>query len=53
MKKITYVTGNWTKILSARQILEPLGFEVEQVKMDVPELQNDLIEEVAKYLNNK
>ena len=49
MKKITYVTGNWAKILSARQILEPLGFKVEQVKMDVPELQNDSIKEVAKY----
>ena len=49
MKKITYVTGNWAKILSARQILEPLGYEVEQIKMDVPELQSDLIEDVAKY----
>lgn len=49
MKKVTYVTGNWAKILSARQILEPLGFEVEQVKLDVPELQNDSIEEIAKY----
>jgi XTP/dITP diphosphohydrolase len=49
MKKITYVTGNWAKILSARQILEPLGYEVEQIKMDVPELQSDFIEEVAKY----
>lgn len=49
MKKIIYVTGNWAKILSARQILEPLGFEVEQVKTEVPELQNDSIEEVAKY----
>ena len=52
VKKITYVTGNWAKILSARQILEPLGFEVEQVKMDVPELQDDLIENVAKYSAN-
>ena len=49
MKKVTYVTGNWAKILSARQILEPLGFEVEQVKMYVPELQDDSIEEVAKF----
>lgn len=49
MKKITYVTGNWAKILSARQILEPLGFEVEQKKIEVPELQDDSIEEVAKY----
>lgn len=49
MKKIVYVTGNWAKIMSARQILEPLGFDVEQKKIDVPELQNDSIEEVAKY----
>lgn len=49
MKKIVYVTGNWAKIMSARQILEPLGFEVEQKKLEVPELQNDSIEEVAKY----
>lgn len=49
MKKIVYVTGNWAKIMSARQILEPLGFELEQQKMEVPEIQNDSIEEVAKY----
>ncbi len=49
MKKVTYVTGNWAKILSARQILEPLGFEVEQIKLDVPEIQNDSIEEVARF----
>lgn len=49
MKKITYVTGNWAKIKSARQILTPLGYEVEQVKMDVPEIQEDSIEEVAKF----
>lgn len=47
--KIKYVTGNWAKILSARQILEPLGFEVEQIKIDTPEIQNDSIEEVSKY----
>ena len=49
MKKITYVTGNWAKIKSAKQYLEPLGYEVEQIKMEVPELQEDSIEEVAKY----
>lgn len=49
MKKVTYVTGNWAKILSARQILEPLGYEVEQIKMDTPELQDNSIEEVAKH----
>ena len=47
--KVTFVTGNWAKIMSARQILEPLGFKVEQQKLDVPELQNDSIEEIAKY----
>ena len=49
MKKITYVTGNWAKIMSAKQALEPLGFEIEQVKMDVPEIQNDKTEEIAKF----
>lgn len=49
MKKVTYVTGNTAKIMSARQVLEPLGIEVEQIKMDTPELQNDSIEEIAKY----
>ena len=42
--KIKYVTGNWAKILSARQYLEPLGFEVEQIKIEVPEIQNDSTE---------
>ena len=26
MKEITYVTGNWAKIASAKQVLEPFGF---------------------------
>ena len=39
MRKITYVTGNWSKILSAKQILEPLGIEVSNVKMEI--LKND------------
>lgn len=47
--KIFYVTGNWAKIMSARQILEPLGFEVDNIKMDVPEIQDDLTENIAKY----
>lgn len=49
MKKITYVTGNWTKIDSARQVLEPLGFEIDNVKMETIEIQADDVEEVAKY----
>ncbi len=46
---IKYVTGNWAKIKSAKQVLEPLGYEVEQIKMEVPEIQSDSIEEVAKF----
>ena len=49
MKKVTYVTGNWSKILSAKQILEPLGIKVDNIKMDTPEIQADTVEEVAKY----
>ena len=34
MKKITYVTGNWSKIMSAKQILEPLGYTLKIEKID-------------------
>lgn len=49
MKKITYVTGNWAKIASAKQALEPLGFEIDNVKMETPEIQADDVNEVAIY----
>ena len=49
MKKITYVTGNWAKIASAKQFLEPLGFEIDNIKMDTPEIQADDVVEVSKY----
>ena len=49
MKKITYVTGNWAKIDSARQILEPLGFTIDNIKMETVEIQADDVEDVAKY----
>ena len=49
MKKIVYVTGNKAKIDSARMYLEPLGIEVDQVKMDVIEIQADTTEEIAAY----
>lgn len=49
MKKVTLVTGNWAKIKSIKQYLEPLGFEVDNVKMDTIEIQADTSEEVAKY----
>lgn len=49
MKKITYVTGNWSKIMSAKQILEPLGIEVDNIKMETTEIQANTVEEVAMY----
>ena len=45
--KITYITGNWAKVKSAKQILEPLGIEVDNVKMVTTEIQADTVEEVA------
>ena len=48
-KKITYVTGNWAKIESARKILEPIGYTVDNIKMETPEIQADDVTEVAKY----
>ena len=45
MKKITYVTVNWAKISSARQILEPLGYEVDNIKMETPEIQADYLKD--------
>ncbi len=47
--EIIYVTGNWAKIASAKQFLEPLGFTVNNIKMDTIEIQSISIEEVAKY----
>lgn len=47
--EITYVTGNWAKIESAKQVLEPLGFKINNIKMDTVEIQADTMEEVAKY----
>ena len=47
--KITYVTGNKAKIESARHALEPLGFEVDNVKMETPEIQADDVVEVSMY----
>jgi len=49
MKKIIYVTGNWAKLASAKKFLEPLGFEIENVKLATTEIQADSVEEVAKY----
>lgn len=47
--KVTYVTGNWAKIESAKLLLNPLGIEVEHIKMDTTEIQADTVEEVAMF----
>ena len=49
MKKITYVTNNKAKIASAKKALEPLGYEIENIKIERPEIQVDHDTEVAKY----
>ena len=43
--KITLVTGNWAKVAIAKEHLEPLGFEIDNEKMDTTEIQADSIEE--------
>jgi len=48
-KRITYITGNWAKIASAKQIIEPLGYVIDNIKMETPEIQADDVTEVAKY----
>lgn len=47
--KITLVTGNWAKVAVAKEYLEPLGFTIDNIKMDTTEIQSDSIEEVAKH----
>ncbi|MBE6153519.1 MAG: non-canonical purine NTP pyrophosphatase [Firmicutes bacterium] len=49
MKTITYVTGNWAKVASAKQALDPLGYEINNIKLDTIEIQSDDVEEVSKY----
>ena len=49
MNKIILVTGNWAKLLSVRQFLEPHGIQVDNVKMDTTEIQSDSIEEIAAF----
>ena len=49
MESIKYITGNLAKIKSAKQILEPLGIEVEHIKMETTEIQRDTVEEIAMF----
>ena len=47
--KIVYCTGNKFKLELAQKILTPLNIEVEGKKIDLPEIQENSIEEVAKF----
>ena len=47
--KITFVTGNFKKIAQAKQFLEPLGIEVNSIKMNPVKIQANSVEEVASY----
>lgn len=47
--KVIYCTGNKFKLEMAEKIFTPLNIEVEGRKLDLPEIQADLIEEVAKF----
>jgi len=48
-KEITFVTGNWAKIASAKQALEPLGFIIKDIKIETPEIQANDVTDVAMY----
>lgn len=47
--KITYITGNKDKVAVAKLFLEPLGFEIDNRKIDCPEIQADDFESIAKF----
>lgn len=49
MNKIILVTGNMKKLISARQFLGPHGIEVDNIKLDTPEIQADDVTDIAKY----
>ena len=50
MDKVVYlVTGNQRKVQITKNSLAKYGYEVEQLKMETPEIQSADTEEVAKY----
>ena len=38
---IKYATGNWAKIMSAKNILEPLGFTIDNEKIRIDKMKNE------------
>lgn len=49
MKEITFLTGNKLKIENAKEALEPEGFQVKSIKIDIPEIQAKDVSDVAKH----
>lgn len=49
MIKIVFVTGNINKWQIANKILTQYGIELEQIKIDTPEIQSTNVEEIAKH----
>lgn len=47
--RLAFITSNPGKVEEARKYFEPLGIEVNQVRVDYPEIQADTLEEVAEY----
>lgn len=50
---IYYITGNDSKFLTAKGYFEPLGVEIVQKKLDIPEIQSDSTQEIAADKANK
>lgn len=48
-KKIIFVTGNDYKFKAAKVALEGLGVELVRKNIDLPEIQDESVEEVAKF----
>lgn len=47
--RITFVTGNAGKFATAREHLESLGVELEQMTLDLDEIQSNSVQEVALH----
>lgn len=48
-KELIFVTGNKYKFQVAKKSLEGSGFRLVQKKLDIPEIQSELVEEVAAF----
>jgi XTP/dITP diphosphohydrolase len=49
LRRVTFVSSNRNKFLEVRSILSSLGIEVDFAQMDLPEIQSDSLEEIAKH----